>query len=67
MDILEGREKGTALEMTALNAAAAIHLVEGRDMKEALVIAKDSISSGMAKRKLEILREISNSETGRED
>ncbi len=67
MDILEGREKGVALEMTALNAAAAIHLAGGGDMKEALVIARDSIRSGMAKRKLEILREISNSETGGED
>ncbi len=67
MDVLEGREKGVAMEMTALNAAAAIHLAGAVDIKEALEIARDSISSGMARRKLEILREISNSDTGSED
>ena len=62
LDVLEGREKGEALEMVALNAAAAIHLAGEKNMKEALEIARESIRSGAAKRKLEILREISNSE-----
>jgi anthranilate phosphoribosyltransferase len=60
--VLEGREKGEASEMVVLNAAAAIHLAGGKDMKEALEIARESIRSGEAERKLEILREISNSE-----
>lgn len=67
MNILEGREKGIALEMTALNAAAAIHLAGEQNMKDALEIARDSIGGGSAKRKLEILREISQSEPGSED
>ncbi|MCK5794465.1 MAG: anthranilate phosphoribosyltransferase, partial [Anaerolineales bacterium] len=62
MDVLEGREKGGAMEMTALNAAAAIHLAGKQNMKDALEIARDSINSGAAKRKLDILREISQSE-----
>ena len=60
LDILEGRETGTAFELTALNAAAAIHLATGGDMKDSLDVARESIRSGSARRKLESLKEISN-------
>lgn len=60
MDILEGRETGAAYELTALNAAAAIHLATGGNMKDSLEVARESIRSGSARRKLESLREISN-------
>ena len=60
MEILDGRETGTAFELTALNAAAAIYLTGRADMKGSLEIARESIRSGAAKNKLESLREISN-------
>jgi len=59
--VLEGRERGVPLEMTALNAAAAIHLASGESMKDSLEIARDSIGSGAARRKLEELKEVCSS------
>ena len=67
MEILEGRETGVAYELTALNAAAAIYLATGGDMRDSLEVARDSIKSGSARRKLESLKEISNSYPDEED
>ena len=61
MEILEGRDRGTGTEMTALNAAAAIHLATGESMADSMKMARESIRSGAARRKLESLRELSNS------
>jgi len=59
--VLERTETGIALEMVVLNAAAAIHLASGENMVDSREIVRDSIRSGAALRKLEQLKELSNS------
>ena len=62
--ILKG-EKGPKRDISLLNAAAAL-VVAGRvsDMKDGLAVAVESIDSGEAYRKLELLREITVRKTG---
>lgn len=59
--VLERKETGIALEMVVLNAAAAIHLATGETMADSREIARDSVVSGAALKKLEQLKEVSNS------
>lgn len=60
LDILNGK-KGPQRDITLLNAAAAI-VAGGRakDLKEGLNVASESIDSGMAMKKLEGLRRLTN-------
>ncbi len=53
--VLEGREKGPGRDVVVLNAAAAIHLAEGKDLSEAMGTATESIDSGAALGKLRSL------------
>ena len=60
VDILEGK-KGPKRDIVLLNAAAAIVAGgEAKGFKDGIKLAKESIDSGAAKRKLEALREFSN-------
>ncbi|OCL85453.1 Anthranilate phosphoribosyltransferase [Aliarcobacter thereius] len=53
-NILEGKEFGAKLDIVLLNAAAALFVDEkARDIKEGIEIARDAISSGKSKKKLE--------------
>ncbi|MFB3905547.1 MAG: anthranilate phosphoribosyltransferase [Acidobacteriota bacterium] len=54
--ILRGQVKGAARDVVVLNAAAAIHLAAGVDFCEALRRAEESIDSGAAMEKAELLR-----------
>jgi len=60
-DILEGKEQGAKLDIVLINAAAAL-LVEGfvSSTEEGLELAKDAISSGKAKEKLQEIIKVSN-------
>ena len=61
VDILSAKEKGAKRDIVLLNAAAAI--VVGRkakDIKEALALAAESLDSGAAQNKLELLRKFTN-------
>jgi anthranilate phosphoribosyltransferase len=64
LNILKG-EKGAKRDIVLLNAAAAIY-VGGmvKDMTMGIKIASDSIDSGKALEKLELLREYTNQHTG---
>ncbi len=64
LNILKG-EKGAKRDIVVLNAAAAIY-VGGmvKDMSMGIKIASDSIDSGKALEKLELLREFTNKHTG---
>ena len=59
--MLRGGENGAKTDASLLNAMAAIY-VSGKagSLAEALVLAKDSLSSGAALGKLEMLIEITN-------
>ena len=61
LSVLRGGERGAKTDASLLNAMAAIY-VSGKagSLAEALVMAKDSLSSGAAHRKLEMLVEITN-------
>jgi len=54
--ILRGQLKGAARDVVVLNAAAAIHLATGVDFCEAIRKAEESIDSGAAMEKVELLR-----------
>ncbi len=54
--ILEGRLHGAARDVVVLNAAAAIHLATSVDFCEAIRKAEESIDSGAAMEKVELLR-----------
>ena len=61
LDILSGKEKGAKRDIVLLNAGAAI--VVGRkagDLSEGLKLAAESIDSGAALNKLELLRKFTN-------
>jgi len=60
-DILEGKEQGAKLDIVLINAAATL-LVEGfvSSTEEGLELAKDAISSGKAKEKLQEIIKVSN-------
>jgi anthranilate phosphoribosyltransferase len=65
--ILSGGETGGARDMIVLNAAAALHLAGiGATLREALLLASESIDAGRALRSLELLRSASASAGGRE-
>lgn len=53
--VLEGRETGPGRDVVVLNAAAGIHLAEGKEFSESVEAAKDSIDSGAAREKLRAL------------
>ncbi len=60
-NILTGKEKGPKRDVVLLNAAAAIFTAGKADsIKEGIDIAKDSIDSGKALKKLEALRRFTN-------
>ncbi len=61
LSVLRGGENGAKTDASLLNATAAIY-VSGKvaSLAEALVLAKDSLSSGAALGKLEMLVEITN-------
>ena len=61
LSVLRGGENGAKTDASLLNAMAAIY-VSGKagSLAEALVLAKDSLSSGAAHGKLEMLVEITN-------
>jgi anthranilate phosphoribosyltransferase len=60
MEVLEGKPGG-ARQVVLLNAAAAIVAGEKADtMQDGVKLARESIDSGAAKAKLEILIECSN-------
>ena len=61
LSVLRGVERGAKTDASLLNAMAAIY-VSGKagSLAEALVLAKDSLLSGAAHRKLEMLVEITN-------
>ncbi len=62
LSVLKGEKEGAMQDITLLNAAAAI-FISGRseDFKEAFDIANESISSGNALKKLEVLKEFTQS------
>lgn len=62
LSVLKGEKEGAMQDITLLNAAAAI-FISGRseDFKEAFDIANESISSGNALKKLEELKEFTQS------
>lgn len=58
LDVIEGRETGSGRRLVAVNAAAALYLTGMTDsLRKARHMAEESIDSGAAKRKLDILRE----------
>ena len=59
-NILEGKEEGAKKDIVLLNAGVALY-VDGkaRDIKEGIEMAKDAIDSGMAKKKLSEIIEVS--------
>lgn len=61
LSVLRGEDSGAKADASLLNAMAAIY-VSGRaaSLAEALVLARDSLLSGAARRKLEMLVEITN-------
>jgi len=54
--ILRGRVKGAARDVVVLNAAAAIHLATGTDFCDAIRKAEESIDTGAAMNKVELLK-----------
>jgi len=61
-DILYGNEKGAKLDIVLINAGAALVVDEkARDLKEGIQMARDAISSGKAKEKLDQIIKISTS------
>jgi len=54
--ILQGRVRGAARDVVVLNAAAAIHLASDTDFCGAIQKAEESIDSGAALEKVELLR-----------
>ncbi|MBL7080978.1 MAG: anthranilate phosphoribosyltransferase [Candidatus Omnitrophica bacterium] len=59
-DILTGKEKGAKRDIVVFNAAAGLYLGgKAGDLKEALNLAKETIDSGKALEKLELLRQYS--------
>lgn len=61
MKVLKGEEKGPLSDIVALNAGCAIYACdEARDIKEGVEIARESINSKGAFKKLESLKECSN-------
>ncbi|MBA7690421.1 Anthranilate phosphoribosyltransferase [subsurface metagenome] len=60
-DILSGKERGSRRDISLLNAAAAIYVGgKARDLAEALDLARQSLDSGAALKKLKVLIEVSN-------
>ena len=60
LSILRGDERGAKRAITVLNAGAAIYAADAaRDLKEGIRMACDSIDSGRALKKLELLVEAS--------
>ena len=61
LDILKGKLKGPKLDVVLLNSAAALVTANKvSDLKQGIELAKKSISSGAALKKLEQLKKISN-------
>ena len=59
--ILTGDKKGTAKDIAVFNAAGALVVANiAKDLKEGVLIAKETINSGKAFEKLENLRSVSN-------
>jgi anthranilate phosphoribosyltransferase len=65
LDILDGKT-GAKTDIVLLNAAAAIYLAEkAKNISDGLRIARDTIDSGVALKKLEMLKEFSNAENSK--
>jgi len=61
-DILEGKISGAKLDIVLINAAAALFIDNrAKDIKEGIQIAKDVITSGCAKEKLQQIIDFSKS------
>ncbi|HUV06495.1 MAG TPA: anthranilate phosphoribosyltransferase, partial [Spirochaetia bacterium] len=61
LDILAGRETGPKRDIALLNAGAAIYIGgKGQDLGSAIGLARESVSSGAAMKKLEKLRQVTN-------
>ncbi|MDE0519873.1 MAG: anthranilate phosphoribosyltransferase, partial [Candidatus Dadabacteria bacterium] len=61
LSVLEGGDGGAKTDASLLNAMAAIYVSgNAASLSEALVLARDSLLSGAARRKLEMLVEITN-------
>ncbi len=59
LDILEGKERSAKRDIVLLNAAAALKVAgKAESLKEALPLAEESINSGAAREKLELLRKL---------
>jgi anthranilate phosphoribosyltransferase len=61
LEVLSGKEQGAKRDIVILNAAAAI--VVGRkakDLTDGLKFAAESVDSGAAMKKLELLRKFTN-------
>jgi len=61
LDLLSGRLEGPKLDVAVLNAGAAIYVGGGAEsLPEALELARSSVGSGRALRRLELLKEVSH-------
>ncbi len=61
LDILSGREQGPKRDIALLNAAAAIYVAgEADDLAAALDLARESVASGAAQARLDMLRKVSH-------
>jgi anthranilate phosphoribosyltransferase len=59
--VLEGKEEGGARAAVLLNAAGALYVAgRGESLPESLALAREGLDSGAGVRKLEALREASN-------
>lgn len=61
LNILEGKEQGAKRDIVLLNAGSALYtLGKAKDLEEGIQMAKESIDSGAAKKKLEEFIEFTN-------
>jgi anthranilate phosphoribosyltransferase len=61
-EVLKGQEQGGARDAVLLNAGGALYVSgRGSSLPEAMEMARESLDSGAGYRKLEVLREASNS------
>ena len=61
MDILTGKEKGPKRDAVLLNAGTSVFIAgKANSIQEGIDIAKESIDSGNAMKKLEALKEFTN-------
>ena len=61
VDVVDGFEKGPKRDIVVFNAAYALYIVEKvKDISEGIKLARESIESGKARKKLEELKEFTN-------